>query len=212
MIFNHKYRIGFIHIPRCAGTTLMKSLTDNEDTLLSWRAVGNKHWGWQETVSQSLDFDPNTYTLIATHRNPYERLISLWAHNIDILKRKLDPDNNRHRRIFKKYASIEQFQKKLEQRETFEKFVQNCADGIITPYVTQTELIKGAPEHLKLFPHKQVKKAVEYISSQTGCEWSLCEPRQNPSALSKATTHTDFTRAWCREYYKSDFEQLGYSF
>jgi len=71
MFVSDKYKITFIHIPKSAGTSLRKCLSENDE---NFRQVGQGHSIIKDGMPKEIR-DYKTFTVV---RNPWDRMVSLY--------------------------------------------------------------------------------------------------------------------------------------
>ena len=80
-MISHKHKLIFIHIPKCAGTSMEAFLKDNAEALGPEKEEGLKYairkTGLAKTINSYSD-----YFLFAFIRNPFDRFVSIWKHSI----------------------------------------------------------------------------------------------------------------------------------
>ena len=80
MFISHKYKLLFLEVPRTGSRSISQALTelDPESPTVAARQTVGSGVDYHGFKSEHLA-DP-AYRVIATHRNPYERLWSFWKH------------------------------------------------------------------------------------------------------------------------------------
>lgn len=89
MPISKQYSSIFIHIPKCAGTTIEKLLNMSTKECFYEKKINSpQHFSWQE-LKEKISFDYSNYFKFSIIRNPYDRIISeyKWRNkNIGALK------------------------------------------------------------------------------------------------------------------------------
>jgi hypothetical protein len=89
MVVNDKYRFIFIHVPKSAGTSMMRALSGLTGNNRRWCAVSNhepirdflSHWPQRRNLlDRLLQRSPTEYATCAFVRNPWDRLASLYRY------------------------------------------------------------------------------------------------------------------------------------
>ncbi len=103
-MISHKYQFLFIHIPKCAGTTIERTLADNED-IFNWNFRGGHTMDpnplpfgglRKEALSRTIN-EFQEYYYFTFVRNPFARILSTYAHikrRVDLAKLNPSPKNN----------------------------------------------------------------------------------------------------------------------
>lgn len=71
-IISHKYKIIFIHIPKCGGTSIRNVILQNDPN-----AISLPHTSYV-SLCKNYSNEVNTYLIFTTVRNTYSRLVSQW--------------------------------------------------------------------------------------------------------------------------------------
>jgi len=89
MVINDRHRFIFIHVPKSAGTSMMRVLQDLPGNNRRWCAVSNHepirdfqaHWSDRRSLfDRILQRSPANYLTCAFVRNPWDRLASLYRY------------------------------------------------------------------------------------------------------------------------------------
>ncbi|MEO0375176.1 MAG: sulfotransferase family 2 domain-containing protein [Cyanobacteria bacterium P01_A01_bin.17] len=81
MMISHKYKVIFIHVPKCAGTSMEVFLKDYADAAPTNAEEGLEHFFKRHALVAVLNAYPD-YFIFTFVRNPYERFVSAWKHSI----------------------------------------------------------------------------------------------------------------------------------
>ena len=158
MIINHKYKFIFIHVPKCAGTSITKALypyCDHHDTVLGGHADApeqivekdgfciHKHSDAQEIKKYATPERWEEYFVFTFVRHPVDRIISLyewWRHTPGEWD-------------LKTKAKIEKM--------SFKEFVFSKHTG--TP---QVQYLTSRGEQKKYFTENKFKMEIDFIGSK----------------------------------------------
>lgn len=114
-MIDHKNKFIFVHIPKCAGTSIYKSLIPQQD----WYDINNtEHGGWDAerkiykqhaTALQIKKFycaNFNDYFSFTFTRNPWSKLVSdyFWTNTVDVI-----PNGSKGKGSFLEYLKKETF-------------------------------------------------------------------------------------------------------
>jgi len=97
MVINDRHRFIFIHVPKSAGTSMMRALQELPGNNRRWSAVSNHepirdfhvHWpGRRSLLDRILHRSPVGYLTFAFVRNPWDRLASLYRYLTERKRRK----------------------------------------------------------------------------------------------------------------------------
>lgn len=70
MIITKKKKFLFVHIPRCAGKSIVTALKDK---------YGTRKMAWEHARIKDARFNIKGYTKFCVVRNPWERMVSMWS-------------------------------------------------------------------------------------------------------------------------------------
>lgn len=121
-MISHKYKAIFIHIPKCAGTSMEVFLKNNTDACFFNEEEGVEHLLKKQLLSSIINTYPN-YFMFSFVRNPYDRFISVWKHSI----RSYSSDVSSYFYRKEKYISLKDYaylvhQKNLKQLSGFDLY------------------------------------------------------------------------------------------
>ena len=97
MVINDRHRFIFIHVPKSAGTSMMRAFQELPGNNRRWIAVSNhepirdfhEHWpGRRSLFDRILNRNPVGYLTFAFVRNPWDRLASLYRYLTEKKRRK----------------------------------------------------------------------------------------------------------------------------
>ena len=146
MIINHKHKFIFIHIPKCAGTSVAKALYpygDKHDTFLGCHADAkeeiveedgfciHKHSNAQEIKKYATPERWEEYFVFSFVRNPIDRIISLYEWwrdtpgNWDVETKEIISKMSFKEFVFSKYTGRPQIEFLISRGEHKEHFVEN---------------------------------------------------------------------------------------
>ncbi|MFT6958603.1 MAG: hypothetical protein ACJAYC_003623 [Halieaceae bacterium] len=81
MFVSHKYKLIYYEVPRTGSHSITRALTelDPESPTVAERKLNGSGAGYHHITDQQLLANPE-YCFIAAHRNPFDRLWSIWKH------------------------------------------------------------------------------------------------------------------------------------
>lgn len=82
-MISHKYKFAFLHLPKCAGSTIMKSFGRcwNDKRYINGHphlTTTDTHYSLHRSSKIRVDLDINEYKLFTIVRNPYSRIVSAF--------------------------------------------------------------------------------------------------------------------------------------
>lgn len=72
-----EHRLVFMHVPKCAGTSVKQAIAEATGLSLKYCKHLRPAWDTDRVVAEGRDFFK--FTVV---RNPYDRLVSFWEHNV----------------------------------------------------------------------------------------------------------------------------------
>ncbi|MFO7031943.1 hypothetical protein B9T07_18710 [Limnospira fusiformis CCALA 023] len=94
-MISHEKKCIFIHIPKCAGTSMMEFLRKNAGALGYVKQPGLPYTMRTEGLAKVINLYPD-YFVFTFIRNPFDRFVSLWKHS-EREARKTDHNRYYHR-------------------------------------------------------------------------------------------------------------------
>lgn len=190
-----RYRCIFIHVPKCAGVSVSKSL-------FGGLAGGHRSIGRYQMIFRKREFD--SYFKFAFVRNPWDRLVSAFLY----LK------GGGFNEVDRNWAA-----ENLAAYADFDSFVRHW----VTPrniwswvhFIPQTYFIciDGAPALDFVGRYENLSADFDFVKKQLGIEARLSQANQNRPATNDFTTfYTDETRDIVADVYRDDIKTLGYRF
>ena len=95
-VISHKYKIIFIHIPKCAGSSVRFELEKNDPNIISLLHTS------YITLLKEYPFETKNYLIFTIVRNTYDRLVSLYHYVKKNLHLPPFNTNNRYITLFSK--------------------------------------------------------------------------------------------------------------
>jgi len=206
-MISHRYKFAFLHLPKCGGSSLMKSFGRCWDDKRYKNGHPNltttdTHYSLHRSNTICVDLDINEYKLFTFVRNPFARIVSAFFYLRDTELR---------------FRCDRQFRNEMGLRETdFNQFVKEKLldtsymhfDQIIDKYIMSCDLDKfdfiGKTENM-----------------QTDCD-EICDIINRPKRVlpytnkSKHKHYTEYyndeTKQIVAEKYAKDIEYFGYEF
>lgn len=220
----------FIHIPKCGGTSIHKSMSEHGIILdrpkfskqqLAVLRPGQKQTPPHIKVSEYIDvgLDIENYHVISQTRNPYTRLVSLFY----FVKRQ-DKATLLGRRHLKADLSFYENRYKFFNKMTFETFVKTVLDPeqqqeLIDKWVIEytSQLVYGlTPQHawidgtdVRTFKMENYAEILVYIKKYADIEFGY-RHRKWQRIPDYMGHYTQETLEIVYDYYKEDFVRFGY--
>lgn len=199
MPINHKYKILFIHIPKCGGTSIEKFFDMMDRKLLYYDLNAFKFDGVdfamqhltpkylkQHEISSEIYHSYTKFTIV---RNPYRRVVSeyMWRHKSK--KNKTEPDFYKWMRNY--YKTIDN-DHKLKQVD----FIYDENGNKEVDYIMRLENITTEfPKFLDFISYKEEKK-LQIINSTKSDEYKYLL--------------SDRCKEFIYDFYEEDFKMLNY--
>jgi len=212
-VISVKHKFVFIHIPKCAGTSVYKALMPEQD----WYNINNtKHGGWDDknkiqkqhaTALQIKEFycsNFNDYFSFTFARNPWSKMASdyLWMTNLD-----KNSNGCKRKGTFLEYLNNENdFDLENLKKETFYRY-----DHILP----QTDFVlnnKGERMVDFIGKFENLQEDFNIVCDKIGIPQQQI-PHNNKSNHKHYTEYyDDETREIVAEKYARDIEHFGYKF
>lgn len=209
MPISYTYNTVFIHIPKCAGTTIEKilgtctpnELFDYKDRLDGSLEKTPQHLTYLE-IKDRLKINLDNFLIFTVVRNPYSRAVSEYKYRKDLYLR---TNNERY------------------NHPTFENFLSNLSlensqrIGIFDGHLeTQSSFLKredGGIHHLiAIFNFENLAPCWEKLESITGVKYgNYVWSRKSKDPTPYQDFYTPETQDIVYNFYKEDFENFGYS-
>lgn len=209
MPISYTYKIVFIHIPKCAGTTIEKIIgTCSPRELFSHKPINQfgqlktpQHMTFAELKS-NLEIDWTKFYTFSVIRNPYSRFVSEYNYRKEIFTKTKNPAHDPG--TFSSF--VESLQLEPSQRifkfdghlETQSSFLKN-ENNIIDPSI-------------QLFTIENLTPCWAMLEEKTGIKYAnyLWSRKSNDSSPYQ-TFYTNDTKDLIYNFYKEDFDNFGYS-
>jgi len=209
MPISYTYKTVFIHIPKCAGTSVEKILgTSSKSEYFSSTQVNInglqktlQHFTYSE-LKNSVNIDWPSYYVFSIVRNPYARFVSDFKYRKDLYLLTGRPEHNPvDFPTFVTNLTMEQTQriKKFDAHlETQSSFLKNV-DGQIEPFI-------------EIFKFENLEPCWARLKEKTGVEfknifWSRKSKEDKPYNQFYTQEMADIIY----NFYKEDFDNFGYS-
>lgn len=209
MPISYTYNLIFVHIPKCAGTTIEKIMgtSTHEEYYCPWkqRRIGSRktyqHFTYME-LKEELDIEWKDYYVFSVVRNPYERFVSEYNFRKNIFSATKIPSDD---------------------PKSFEQFVENLKDPVSRRIVrfdghleTQTSYLennsKKIENFINIFKFEDLTPCWDILEKKTGViykkdYWSRKSVEETPYQ----NFYTKETKNIVYDFYKEDFKNFGYS-
>lgn len=207
MPISYTYNTVFIHIPKCAGTTIEKMLgtcTPEEYFNFKKVSIGSEkslpqHFTYLELKS-SLNIEWKNFFVFSVVRNPYDRLASEYTYRKNILSMNSNTELGDFSN-FVTHLNMDRstrsnvFQRHLETQSSFLK--------------DETGNISSA---IKIYKTENLKECMGTIKDITGVSFSnLYWSKKSPDIGSYKNLYTPEIKEIVYNFYKEDFDNFGYS-
>ena len=224
----------FIHIPKCGGTSISKSLTRcaidltvprfPQSTIETiWPKDVRKKAPPHIKVSEyiALGYDLSKHHVFTQVRNPYTRLVSVYyfvkrqdkarMHGRDT-DLKTDIQFYRRRYTMFKHMSFEEFVKTFldrdQQPDLINKWVVETTSQLVYGLTPQYAWTDGHP--VQIFKMEKANKAVRFIQEKMGKEFFYRHMKWQ-RIQDYMGHYNDELRELVYEYYKQDFAKFDYA-
>lgn len=209
MPISYTYNLVFIHVPKCAGTTIEKIIgtSTHKEYYCRWdekpkdSAKTLQHYTYLE-LKKDLKIKWDDYYIFSVVRNPYERFVSEYKFRKSIYlkhkKTKQDPGS------FSEFIENLSIKKNL-RIPTFDAHLE-----------TQTSFLQNKSEKIEksisIFKFENLKTCWDKLEQKTGVlykdnYWS----RKAKDNIHYQDFYTPKTKAIIYDFYKEDFDNFGYS-
>lgn len=199
-MIDHKRKIIFIHIPKCAGTFVESNLTPDID----WDKIGEKHLTMDLSIKKygiSLVRECFRFTVI---RNPYTRILSFYLYHRRNKEMLFDISiTDRFLRNFRTnyYDSFDDFIYNLSHyyhklKSWAKNDLKPCSDFIENIYGIQMDLILRQESLLADINILEKKLDVSFIDKKVNSA---------PNKYDYNEYYSSFSRGFVEDFYCSDF-------
>ena len=209
MPISYTYNLVFIHIPKCAGTTIEKILGTCTSRELYGRTptprLGQyttpQHLTYLQ-LKDKLNINWSDYHAFSVVRNPYSRFVSEYNYRKDLFEKTKRPEFNP--RTFSNF--IECLNKDASHRIS-------AYDGHLE---TQSSFLKnetGSIESsVQIFKFEDLTSCWAMLEEKTGVKYSIdLWSRKSNVEIPYQEFYTTETKNIIYNFYKEDFDNFGYS-
>ncbi len=207
-------KLGFIHIPKCGGSSISSAFrhgekgpnkNNHQDPWSPWYPF-HTHTTYRRTVKDNVE-QPETW--FTTVRNPYARYHSWYYYAIAWAKKRLSgelklkshtPDELRRHIDILESNGIKGTLLNLDYI-----MLQGVSNQISRP---QVDWVDGCP-NLKWFKLEEVEKCYEWLA-EMGCMVEYQHVKKNPKKLTWQEELDDEMLEVIQQRYAVDFEKFGY--
>lgn len=188
MLWNHEHKVAFCHTPRTGGSALREAFFVPYLGTLEWQHTGYKHSAWKELDRHTQD-RIRDYTMICVHRNPYDRMISMYQHWI------MRPGRDTERCVFEDWIQSTRYD--LYPREH---------------RLPQWHYCEGLPEHTIYIPFTDLHRAFDHIRNHVRQPLQFWLRKTNGSVefVEPDRVLTPAALEWINQHHADDFRQFGY--
>lgn len=197
-----KHNLFFIHIPKCAGTTIEKALDLQKakcffsktrfDKLFN---ISPQHFSYKDL---KIIFNLKRFKLFTIIRNPYDRIVSEYMY--------IQKEENEYWKNFKN-LSFDLFVEKVFLIDEARR--SNLFDN---HFKLQYSFIEGGEDIIKIFKYENLQEAFDWLNSTT--ELNLSFPHERNSEKMHYSFYFKYKKTidTITEFYKKDLEYFNYSF
>lgn len=189
--------LGFIHIPKCAGSSVKRWLHDNRV-----KHFTSRHLQLKEISSSDFETVSQWFTVV---RNPFDRMISQYEFCF-----------TKSTRMLRKHSTFQphlvQYQETLKlYNQGFSRWLRNYHKINPNVLLTQSSYITDprVPDFDFVFRFEDIENDWPIIQFIADCYEPLPHIKQTTRTLDRYFTEED--RDYVVQQYKQDFEQFGYS-
>lgn len=209
MPISYTYNLIFIHIPKCAGTTIEKMIGtctsaeyyDLKSRLKSGQLKTPQHFTYLE-LKNVLDVDWSNYHAFSIVRNPYTRFVSEYNYRKDLFTKTKKPEHDP--KDFVSFVGC--LDMEVSQRT-------QLFDGHLE---TQSSFLKneiGAIESsIQVFNFENLAPCWTMIEEKTGVKYTpYFWFRKNNSNIPYQDFYTPELKSIVYNFYKEDFDNFNYN-
>jgi hypothetical protein len=209
MPISYTYNIVFIHIPKCAGTTIEKIL--GTCTVREYYSLRKKAEQWNSKTPQHLTYlelknelniNWSDYYAFSVVRNPYSRFVSEYNYRKSLFSKTKRPEHDP--KTFSEFIlnlNMETGERILAfdgHLETQSSFLKN-SNGLIEPSI-------------QIFNFENLQPCWTILEQKTGVEYNnALWSRKSIDGTPYQQFYTEETKNIIYNFYKEDFDNLGYS-
>jgi len=203
MIVSDTTKVGFVHVPKCAGTSITQWLLE---TGKDFREISNKHWTPSHLPRQFRE----KYQWFAVVRNPYERLVSHYNFHVRYYENRM------------KNSKLSQKPKYSQRYELLKKgFDRWCLD----PYQIAnrephwydyrwTPQVMWIDDHTKVLKYENLAEDFEWVQQTLGDsrELPVLNSTKQDSRAYREYFKTPEVRQMADYFFEPDCLAFGYRF
>lgn len=198
MVYSHKYKSIFIHIPKCGGTTIEQSLNliDMQSGYGIEKGKAMQHYTWSDYIDKLGHDVFNDYYKFAIVRNPYDRVISeyYWCYIQNV--------------GYKHGQSLDDFITYLEKMVTTKNYNETIWHDHFMPQYLYIYDKKYNIKVDKVFKMEDFLEVDKFILNKYGIKITQ---KHNTGDYDKSKIHlTDIQKEKIYNLYKTDFVLFGY--
>jgi hypothetical protein len=196
------HNLFFIHIPKCAGTTIEKALdTQKEEFFFSKNRfntllkVSPQHFSYRNLkIISNLD----KFKLFTVVRNPYDRIVSEYKY--------IQNGENEYWADFKN-ITFDTFVEKIFLLDEFKRY-----DLFDSHFELQYSFIEGGEDLIKVFKYENLQEAFDWLNLTT--DSTITFPHERNSEKMHYSFYYKYRKTIdiVSEVYKKDLEYFNYSF
>jgi len=214
MFITTNKKIGFIHIPKCGGSSISAAFRHGEkgpnksnpnDPWSPWYPV-NAHSTYRRAVKNKVA-QPETW--FTTVRNPYSRFHSWYYYQIAWHKKRINGE------LKMKAFTVEEMQRQvdlLEQtgiKDTLLNLDEILAQGVPNQIGQPQYVWIDGCENIRWFKLEEIEKLYEWLH-EMGCDVEYSHVKKNPKKLTWQEEFDDEMIEYVQKRYAIDFEKFGY--
>jgi chondroitin 4-sulfotransferase 11 len=209
MPISYTYNLIFIHVPKCAGTTIEKiigactsrELYGQNPTPRLGQHTTPQHLSYLQ-LKDTLNVNWSDYHAFSVVRNPYSRFVSEYNYRKDLFEKTKRPEFNP--RTFSNF--IECLSKDPSRRVS-------AYDGHLE---TQSSFLKNESGNIEpsiqIFKFEDLTSCWAMLEEKTGVKYSIdLWSRKSNVEIPYQEFYTSETKNIIYNFYKEDFDNFGYS-
>ena len=207
-------KLGFIHIPKCGGSSISAAFrygqkgpnkNNPHDPWSPWYPCAT-HAHYSKILRENIELPKTWFTTV---RNPFARYHSWYYYQIAWNKKRINGE------LKMKRFTVEEMQRQVDLledlgiKETLLNLDDVVAQGVPKQVAKpQYDWISGCP-NIKWFRLEEIEKLYEWLHKM-GCNVEYSHVKKNPKKLTWQEEFDDEMIEYVQKRYAIDFEKFGY--